>query len=126
MSGASSRVLSSNTVNLLATRCHLALRALSTSRGDAGMAATLLEVTIVTGLLAEQGHGKVARPSARAAEKAIQGVVQKGLKSGMWSFEKNDADAISTILGLFERQLSSATAAEVEEAFAAAKTMYSQ
>ncbi|CAD6557732.1 hypothetical protein ACFQ3P_30855 [Paraburkholderia sabiae] len=108
------------TTNLIATRCHLALHAMRTANGTASTAKTLLEVVIVSGLLAELGYGQMSETTGRAAEATIRRVVISGLERGNWNFEEDEVQAICRIVAAFERQLEATPADEIEAAFEAA------
>ncbi|AQH01470.1 hypothetical protein A9R05_21855 [Burkholderia sp. KK1] len=94
-----------------------------TASGTAATAKTLLEVTIVAGLLAEQGVGKVSVTTARAAEIAIKRAVEVGLSTGRSSFEEEHVPAMCRIVAAFERQLEAASTEHIEAAFTAASRL---
>ncbi|MEX3815351.1 hypothetical protein AB3X96_34765 [Paraburkholderia sp. BR13439] len=110
-------MLSSEGVTLIATRCHLALHAMNTSRGTASTSMTLLEVTLATRLLADMGYGAICDSAICEAARAIKRAVSSGLANGPWGFTNEDSSAISYILEIFERQLKEAPAPDIESAF---------
>ncbi|MFM0470493.1 hypothetical protein [Paraburkholderia strydomiana] len=111
------------TINLIATRCHLALQAMSNSSGTSSTARTLLEVTIATSVLAELGYGAVSEVTARDAEDAVRRSVESGLATGRWHLDEVGAHAICRIVEVFEAQLASAPASDVEAAFTTVKKL---
>ncbi|MDN7407983.1 hypothetical protein QZM42_05415 [Burkholderia vietnamiensis] len=116
-------MLPRSTVILLATRCHLALNAMRSTRGSASTAKTLLEVTFVANLLTERGYGRLDEDAVRDSETAIRAAILTGVQHDCWDIQEADFPAVSRVVEAFEEQLESAPAADVERAFQLAKAV---
>ncbi|AQH01506.1 hypothetical protein A9R05_22075 [Burkholderia sp. KK1] len=111
------KCLSARAESLILTRCHLALEAFLAGKGSAGMARTLFEVLAVANLLPRPDLNIEFGSIATAAKDAIGGAINSGASSGRWVLERDEFAAMCDLVEVFEAQLDTASAAELQRAF---------
>lgn len=102
-------------VRKVALRNHIALAAFRTGKGNGDLLAELVKVLYLTWYLQQAGFG-AARHELYVEAERILDAAARGASKNFWLIEEADCSAITPLLDLHERQLSSAPVYAVHDA----------
>jgi hypothetical protein len=100
----------------LALRVHLALATMRAGVGSVCDAQTLTQTMILTGFIAEAGHGTATYEQLVVAETAISAAFDRGRDTGEWRLDEGAASLFAVIVTAYDGQLRRAPLWAVAEA----------
>ncbi|EIM94066.1 hypothetical protein WQE_46344 [Paraburkholderia hospita] len=89
----------------LALPVHTALDALRRGQGNANAVATLMEVSILTSLLARSGFEPEIFEQLESADRSIRTMLERGVNTGSWFIEEGNFPQFAKIVTTYDRQL---------------------
>jgi hypothetical protein len=95
---------------------HIALDAMRRGRGNVTAAQTLYQAMILTGVLAEAGHGTTTFEQMREAETIISAAFDRGRDSDVWALDDEGFRQFAVIVTTYDYQLRRAPLAVVADA----------
>jgi len=95
---------------------HIVLDAMRRGRGNVTAAQTLYQAMILTGVLAEAGHGTTTFEQMREAETIISAAFDRGRDSDVWALDDEGFRQFAVIVTTYDYQLRRAPLAVVADA----------
>lgn len=104
------------TADVLSLQVHVALDAMRRGSGNVRAAQTLTQAMIITGLLAENGHGSTTIEQLQRAEQAIVAAFDRGRTTGVWLLGDDAFALFAMIASTYDYQLQHAPLSAIADA----------
>jgi hypothetical protein len=89
----------------MSLQCRLALEAVRQGRSERREATCMAQTVLLTGFLAEAGHGLIGLPEIRSVEQKVLEMLDRGEATGDWLFPEALVNSLVTVVNEHDRQL---------------------
>jgi hypothetical protein len=100
----------------LSMHYHVALEALRMQQGSDHCVRLLIQLLVLTGFIAEAGHGEISAEQWLTTERALLGAFDRGNETGDWLLDDEAFRLCAVVVTLHDRQLRTASLSVVSEA----------